>query len=167
MAEVGHCLIIFIFRYILFKIFPCLRFLYPGCQRLFVCGFRRNSLWYPEYHFWYSIDFNNSWLNVCFRRQLRQRMDNCGKKKFDVKPLRRFPSLNYFALLADRWNDVFVILAFTVIKKRNVIRALKSQLKRAQSYQSFFPVKWIWWPLLVFFDYLKVRSKFLKKNQNL
>ena len=167
MAEVGHCLIIFIFRYILFKIFPCLRFLYPGCQRLFVCGFRRNSLWYPEYHFWYSIDFNNSWLNVCFRRQLRQRMDNCGKKKFDVKPLRRFPSLNYFALIADRWNDVFVILAFTVIKKRNVIRALKSQLKRAQPYQSFFSCKMNMIASFSIFWLLKSKIEVFLKNQNL
>ena len=27
-----------------------------------------------------SIAFNNSSLNVCFHRQLRQRIDNCGKK---------------------------------------------------------------------------------------
>ena len=35
-------------------------------------------------------------------------------------------------------NDVFVVRVFVVIKKRNEIRVLKSQLKRAQFYQSFF-----------------------------
>lgn len=143
MAEVGYCLINFIFRYILFKTFPCLRFLYPGCQRLSnaVSGETMSGTARVPFLIG-SIAFNNSWLNVCFHRQLRQRIDNCGKKKFDVKPLRRFPSLNYFAdwLLAKTMvNDVFVVRAFVVIKKRNVIRAwLKSQLKRAQSYQSFF-----------------------------
>lgn len=88
-----------------------------------------------------SIAFNNSWLNVCFHRQLRQRIDNCGKKKFDVKPLRRFPSLNYFAdwLLAKTMvNNVFVVRAFVVIKKRNVIRVLKASSSELSRIKAFF-----------------------------